>query len=326
MSSEYIALLFYIRSQFATYVSIPICILCSISELFSIIVFLSLKTFRQSSCAFYLMIMSVFNFIRLVFGTSLIIISTAFPINWTPVLLYYCQLRTSIIGLCYLGAITTLCLAVIDQYFATSARPQWQRWSNIKFAHRLVLIITIIWAFHASLFFIYFNQLALSNTATCIATNQIFVQYYIYGYFFTYGNFFPLVSAIFAVLAFRNARSLATRTNPVVRRELDKQLTVMVLVEVCVYICTYLPFAISNGFSSLNTNRDPILLAQLNLINAVTLAIFTISNGNSFFTYICVSKRFRRQAKYVFYETYTNRCGKNRVNPNEMEIQVMTDS
>ncbi|CAF1277022.1 unnamed protein product [Adineta ricciae] len=41
-----------------------------------------------------------------------------------------------------------------------------------------------------------------------------------------------------------------------------------------------------------------------------------------FFTYICVSKRFRRQAKYVFYETYTNRCGKNRVNPNEMKIQV----
>ncbi|CAF0931774.1 unnamed protein product [Adineta ricciae] len=202
MSSEYIASLFYIRSQFATYVSIPICILCSISELFSIIVFLSLKTFRQSSCAFYLMSMSVFNFIRLVFGTSLIIISTAFPINWTPALLYYCQLRTSIIGLCYLGAITTLCLAVIDQYFATSARPQWQRWSNIKLAHRLVLVITIIWALHASLFFIYFNQLALSNTSTCIATNQIFVQYYIYGYFFTYGNFFPLVSAMFAVLAF----------------------------------------------------------------------------------------------------------------------------
>ncbi|CAF1525514.1 unnamed protein product [Adineta steineri] len=126
-------------------------------------------------------------------------------------------------------------------------------------------------------------------------------------------------------MAYRNARTLTTRVDPLVRRELDKQLTIMVLVEICVYVCTQVPYSITNGFISLSIDRDPVFVAQFNLINAITLTINILSNGNSFYTYFCVSKRFRRQAKYVLYDFYMNHCRQNQVHPNQPEGLAMND-
>ncbi|CAF1588538.1 unnamed protein product [Adineta ricciae] len=325
MDSDYVTSLYHIRSQFSTYVTIPICILSIIGEIFNIIVFLSLKTFRQNSCAFYLMSMSIFNFIRLVFSTLFIVISTAFSIDWSFALFYYCQFRNLIVASCNLSAITCLCLAIADQYFATCSRHRLQQWSNIKIAYRVTGTIAIVWILHAIPYCIYFNQLSMSNNAVCITKNPIFLKYHTYGYFLTYGNLFPLIAVIFGVMSFRNARNLTTRANLLVRRELDKQLTMMVLVEICVYVLTYIPYSISNGYSTLNTNRDPTFLAQLNLINTVTMTLSIISNGNSFFIYICVSRRFRRQAKYVLYENCRNHNSINRIAPERTEMQVVTE-
>ncbi|CAF0926133.1 unnamed protein product [Adineta ricciae] len=292
--------------QFALYVSIPTC----------------LKTFRRSSCAFYLLIMSVFNLIRLVFSTSFVTISMAFTINWTSAIIFYCQIRNLIVATCVISAVTMLCLAIIDQYFATCTRPQWQKWSNIKIAYRLTIIISTIWTANGVLYMIYLRQMSPINTAVCIPVDRIFLQYHVYGYFLTLSNLFPLIAVIFGILSYRNARTLTTRTHPLVRRELDKQLTVMVLVEITVYVFTYLPYSITSGFLQLNTNRDPVTLAQLNLINAVTLTINILTNGSSFYTYICVSQRFRRQAKYVLYDVYMNRFRQNRVEPERVTNEI----
>ncbi|UJR17783.1 hypothetical protein I4U23_004682 [Adineta vaga] len=323
MNTEYISSLYYIRTQFALYVSIPIYFISFISELFSIIVLLSLKTFRQSSCAFYLLFMSIFNFIRLIFSTSFVVISMAFPVDWTSAIVYYCSIRNLVVATCVISAVTMLCLAIIDQYLATCSRPQWQQWSTIRLAHRLTIIVSILWTIHAISYMIFFRQLSLINTAICASSDPIFFQYHIYGYVLTLSNLIPFVAIIFGILSYRNARTLTTRINPLVRRELDKQLTIMVLVEICVYVCTYFPYSITSGFLSLNTNRDPVVLAQMNLINAVTLTVNILTNGNSFYTYICVSKRFRRQAKYVLIDIHRNFCRKNQINP---DIHVVTEN
>ncbi|CAF1158331.1 unnamed protein product [Adineta ricciae] len=324
MDMDYIALLASARSKFALYVSIPTCFISIISEFLSLLIFLSLKTFRQNSCSFYLMFMALFNLIRMTCSTSFIAISMAFSTNFTSVLLLYCQIRAFLVATCNLSALICLCLSVIDQYFATCFRPTWQRFSNIRIAHRMMVIITLISSCHAILYLIYLNQLSPTNPSVCISSNSIFSQYHVYGFFITYGNLFPLIAVTFGLLAYRNARSLSTRANLLVRRELDKQLTTMVLVEICVYVCTYTPYSIVNTVSSLNTNRDPILLAKLSLANAITLTISFLSNGNSFYTYICVSKRFRRQAKYVLYDLYINKCRPNRIMPANIEHQADT--
>ncbi|UJR12250.1 hypothetical protein I4U23_016427 [Adineta vaga] len=325
MDTAYIASLASTRSKIGLYVSIPICFIAILSEFFSLLVFLSLKTFRESSCSFYLMFMALFNFIRLIFSTSFIAISMAFPVNFTSTIVFYCQIRSFLSATCYLSALTCLCLSVIDQYFATCSRPQWQRWSNIRIAYRLILITIVIWFCHATIYYIYLDQLSIINPSICSSSNLQFNQYHAYVYTIVYGNLFPLIAVIFGLLAFRNARSLATRANPLIRRELDKQLTTMVLVEICVYVCTYMPYSIIYVISTLNTNRNPVFLAQLSLASAITFTLSFLSNGNSFYTYMCVSKRFRRQAKYVLYDLLANKCQQNRIIPIHTENQANTD-
>ncbi|CAF1024294.1 unnamed protein product [Adineta ricciae] len=74
-------------------------------------------------------------------------------------------------------------------------------------------------------------------------------------------------------MAFVNVRQLAHRTIPLVHRELEKQLTVMVLVQVAVYVCTDVGYSVVSAISAINTDRDPVYLAKMNLANAVTLIV-----------------------------------------------------
>ena len=64
-----------------------------IGGFFNIIVFLSLQTFRQSSCAFYLTIMSIVNIGQLFTGLLSRIMISGFDIDWTVTSLFYCKFR-----------------------------------------------------------------------------------------------------------------------------------------------------------------------------------------------------------------------------------------
>jgi hypothetical protein len=79
-------------------------------------------------------------------------------------------------------------------------------------------------------------------------------------------------------MAFYNARDLAHRTVPLVRRELDKQLTVMVLVQVLISVCFIVPFSIYNTLNILNIlPNDPISQAKLILMGASIKDLYTLS-------------------------------------------------
>ena len=61
---------------------------------------------------------------------------------------------------------SSLCLAILDQYFATSVRSQCQQKSNIKLAHRLTTVVMIICILHGIPYLIYFTYV------TSLQTNQ----------------------------------------------------------------------------------------------------------------------------------------------------------
>nr|ACD54749.1 putative PRXamide receptor-like protein [Adineta vaga] len=279
MSETQIAVLYFARKQVGIYFGIPVFIASIIGELFSIIVLLSLNTFRQNSAGFYLIVMSIFNFIRLSFSTVFIIISLSFGMNYSVSIFFFCQLRNLIATTCNMGSITCLCMAVIDQYFATCSCLRWQQWSNIKVAHRVTIIITLIWLLNGIPYVIFFDKISSTNTAVCVTVNSIFLQYHTYGYFLTYNNLIPLITIIFGFMAFQNVRNLRYRTIPLVRRELEKQLTIMVLTQTLVYVCTYSPYSVVSTISAVNTNRDSVYLAVMNLANTVTVILSVYSNG-----------------------------------------------
>jgi hypothetical protein len=78
-------------------------------------------------------------------------------------------------------------------------------------------------------------------------------------------------------MAYHNARRLTRRKVPIIRRELDQQLTKMILVQILIYFCTFLPYSIASMCALLMKNNDPIFRAQMKLASITTLH-FSILN------------------------------------------------
>jgi hypothetical protein len=285
MSSSIISSLVFAGQQATRYMGIPILVGGVLGGLLNAIVFLSLQTFRQSSCVFYLTIMSIVDIGQLLSGSFSRIMITGFGIDWTHSSLFYCKIRLCLIQTSSLISNTCLCLAILDQYFATCSHPRWQRWSNIKLAHYLTAVLSLVWILHDVPYFIYLNHFTSPNTGetTCITTNSIFLQYRTYFSIPVLVGILPVfITILFGILAYRNVRTIAHRTIPLVRRELDKQLTVMVLSQVLINSCFSLPYVIMNVFTTYTTfTNDSVILAKLQLTTSITILFNYLSSAVS---------------------------------------------
>jgi len=106
-------------------------------------------------------------------------------------------------------------------------------------------------------------------------TNTIYIRYRAYVIVLILFGFLPaFVTMLFGFMAYLNLQQLAHYTLPLVRRELDKQLTVMVLAQVVVNCFAILPYTIMYAVQ-LNTdpNLNPVLAAQIQLAYNTTIII-----------------------------------------------------
>jgi hypothetical protein len=266
-----------IALQFSIYGGLIILIAGMIGNILNIFVFLSLKTFRENSCAFYLTAMSFLNIGQLI--TSLLprILNLWFGIDWSLVSLAYCKIRMYIFQVCVLASFTCMCLATIDQFLATCSHIRWQRFCNIKCAHRLVTLFIFIWLLHGIPTLIYQNHtITATGDYVCTITNKRFQDYTTYGYVVVLVSGLPvLITAVFGSLAYHNVTQLAYRAVPVVRRELDKQLTVMVLVQVVCNFFTVIPYIIAYVVAlSINVSTASYTYAQIQLARNITITLF----------------------------------------------------
>src|SRR5690242_11677159 len=113
-----------IGTQIMIYGGIPVFIAGTIGGLLNTLVFLSLRTFRQSSCAFYLTIMSIVSIIQLCLALLTRVITAISGVDGTETSLFYCKSRLYLINTSNVIALTCFCLATIDQYCATCSNLQ----------------------------------------------------------------------------------------------------------------------------------------------------------------------------------------------------------
>jgi hypothetical protein len=278
MSTSIIASYAFAGKQVGIYIGTTIFVTGLLGGIFNTIVFLSLRTFRQSSCAFYLIIMSIVNIGQLLTGLLSRILLNIYNSDGTDKSLFYCKFRLYCATVCTTISWTCFCLATIDQYCATSSRPRFQQWCNIKLAQRLTVISIIIWLLHSIPYLVLFNLIVspITGQVTCTMTNIIYIQYRTYVIVLLFYGLLPAsISILFGSMAYRNLQQLPHYTLPLVRRELDKQLTVMVLTQVVVNFFSVIPFSITNALQ-LNTslNRNPFISAQIQLSYNITVIFY----------------------------------------------------
>ncbi|CAF0765189.1 unnamed protein product [Adineta steineri] len=174
MTSTFIASLDFAKKEIVIYFVIPMFIMSIIGGCLNLIVFLSLKTFRQSSCAFYLTIKSAYDLSRTIGNMLPYIMRWGFQTDWGLPSLFFCKIRNSMSTVFQSSSMTCLCLAVIDQYFATCSHVHWHKYCNIKLARRLTAIFTIIWILQGIPYVVFYNHISSpsTNTTACEITGQ----------------------------------------------------------------------------------------------------------------------------------------------------------
>jgi len=256
MSSSIISTANLISHQVTIYLGIPIFILGIIGGCLNFIALVSLKTFRQSSCAFCLTFMSLVDVASLTTGLLTFIMMYGFDIDWTEQSKFYCIFREGFVHICILIPLTCFCLATIDQFLATCSSIRCQQLCNIKLARRLCLIFTLVWFLYGIAFFTSYDLVIIPSTGQvdCIVINGVFEQYFQTFHVLILLGVLPIsITVLFGCLAYRNVKQLSHRTIPLVRRELDKQLTVMVLMQVVFNFFAITPYTIINAIM-LNPN------------------------------------------------------------------------
>ena len=267
-----------VSGQFSIYLGIIILVAGVVGNIFDAIIFLSLKTFRENSCAFYLTALAFLNTGQLISSLFPRLMNLWFAIDWSTTSLVYCKIRAYIFQLCSLISFTCMCLATIDQFLTTSSKAHWQRLSGIKIAHRSFIIAAIIWILHGIPTLIYQDHVISSVTgnSTCVISNPILQYYNTYGFVLVLVSCLPvLVTGIFGLLAYYNISQLAYRAVPLVRRELDKQLTVMVLVQVLFNFCVLVPYIVVSTINlGVNISRTSFSYAQIQLARSITITCY----------------------------------------------------
>ncbi|UJR20081.1 hypothetical protein I4U23_023213 [Adineta vaga] len=323
MSSSYISSLQFAEKQVIIYFGCLIFIGGMLGDILNITVFLSLQTFRQSSCAFYLIIMSIVNIGQLLANVLPRLLGVIIGSDGSETSLFYCKFRLFFTVLCTIISLNCFCLAMIDQYCATCSRPRLQQLCNMKLARRLILIFSVIWTLYALPYYIFFNHIISPTTGKviCTMTNTVYIQFRAYFGSPVVIGFLPIfITVTFGLMAYRNIQQMRYYTVPLIRRELDKQLTLIVLAQGAINTIVLSPYTITIIFAlTTNVRDDPILKAQIDFVTDITFTIVWIYYACPFYVYICVSHRFRRQFIHVFSKIHLQHCKEK---PNQVMPQT----
>ncbi|CAF1159719.1 unnamed protein product [Adineta ricciae] len=172
------------------------------------------------------------------------IISVGYGYDLTRTSVVWCKVRQYLLLILGLISFMLSCLAVIDQFLATSRNANLRRVSNISWSHRIVCVVLIVCCLYGipALVFVDISP----NLKICVIANANYAIY-ISVHVLSFTCIIPvLVTVIFGYLTYRSIHS----TRVLVEQQVDRQLVRMVLSEVAIIVVSITPYGV-------NTNRSP---------------------------------------------------------------------
>jgi len=242
---------------------------------FNIFIFLVERNYRQIPSIFFFLIGSIVNTMHLLFNLGLRILSGGFGIDLTAKTVVLCKLRSSLLAAFGFISLTCICLASVDQFLATSRHQLIRKYSNIKWAHCIMLIMTLIWFGH-SIPYAIFNTII---NGLCVQTNIIYKDYTTYSLFVFFIGLPILVLTIFGYLSYRNIH----RIRILVNQQADRQITRMTLMQTIVVCLSILPYGILSIYALVTNGTIKSLDQQMKeyfasaIINLISYIHFSVS-------------------------------------------------
>jgi hypothetical protein len=238
----------YIGQQITIYVGLFLAVTGIIGNGINVLVFSMNRSYRTTPCTFYFLIASAYNIIYISMSLLSRIVAIGFGIDLTQTSTSWCKIRPITSASFIVASLSCTCLATIDQFFASSQSANIRRFSNIKLAHLLVSITTIVWLLHGIPSLVLYN--ISPTTHTCINNNDAYIVYFsIYNIAFI--SVIPvLVMVVFGYLTYRNIRL----TRVLAQQQADRQLVRMISVQIALVLISHTPTGINTIYSKITSS------------------------------------------------------------------------
>ncbi|CAF4084993.1 unnamed protein product [Adineta steineri] len=307
------AILSTILNQLNYYTYTTIMVLGNIGNIFIIILF---TRQRQIACSIYIISSTIINSLNLIF-TGFIQIFPSDYTDGTTRAFILCKLRSYLGGIFGLISKTFIILACVDRFMITNPSANLRAFSTVKRAKWLVCFVCIFWLIfgsHAAILTTIINR-------QCGQFGTYSIIYTIYVVIFV-GFIPPISTSTSGYLTYKNLRQRRNRIEPIVHhgnnanvpiRRRDRELLVMIMSEVFVYIITSLPYPFILLEMMISRNvvlNKSIQYTQIELfIFGIALLLVNVNSAAPFYIYIISSKGFRREFKQLIMNFYRKQRG-----------------
>ncbi|CAF1201520.1 unnamed protein product [Adineta steineri] len=265
-----------VTQQYSLYSTSVLFTIGTIGNLFNILVFTTLKLFRNNQCVLYVVTESIANILQLTTFALLYILPAIHQIDPATSSLFWCKFRGMVISSCTLISFSTICFSASHQYLSTSHVFYLRQLFTIKLTRFLICTSVIISILHNIPFGIFTEMQA----SVCGIFDQNMLNYIFYFYYPVLSGLLPvLIASVFSFLAYNNVRRIVRRQIPIVRRRLDQQLTAMILIRIIVFIVLTLPYDIERMYTYIAkvNQSNQLYFAIINLTGSVLATLFNLN-------------------------------------------------
>ncbi|CAF1433271.1 unnamed protein product [Adineta ricciae] len=240
--------LIYIAQQITIYGGCCILIAGVFGNAIDIYIFSVVPSYRRNPAIFYFRIASITNIIFLMIHLS-IRIALGFGIDVTRISTSWCKSRTYLLYSLAMIVLSCICMAMIDQFLVTSRHVKLRNLSNIRWAHRLVIIIIIIGFLHAIPAALFYD--ILPTTGMCEITNSNYATYRSAFLLGTLTLIPIIVTLLFGYLTYRNIHSVRA----LAEQHADQHIVRMTLFQVVLVNVCLIPYGIIVTYSYITKNQ-----------------------------------------------------------------------
>ncbi|UJR12698.1 hypothetical protein I4U23_016872 [Adineta vaga] len=281
--------LIYIAQQITIYGGFCLLITGVLGNAINVYIFSIVRSYRKNPATFYFLIASIFNIVFLMINLS-IRIALGFNIDVIQISTNWCKARNYLLYTLAMIVLACPCMAMIDQFLVTSRQAKLRSLSNIRWAHRLVIIVIIISNLQGIPAALSYD--ILPTTEKCEITNSNFVKYKLV---FLLGllTVIPItITLLFGYLTYRNIHSIQALAS----EHADRQVARMTLFQVVLVNVCLIPYGIivSYIYVTQNQTKDSTrLIRESFAVTLLTLWDYGYYSGTCYVFFIS-SPKFRR--------------------------------
>ena len=276
------------------------------------------KNLRKNPCSMYFIAVNLAN---LAFVYSLILMLTAsagFNFDLTSFSTAGCRLSIYCTFVIDALSSTYLILASIDRVLVTSLNARTRRRSTCKLSAAAIFLVTLFWvSFHIpALVFTDLIEIG-PHVFMCLPTTSSYSSFVSYYLLIVKGILIPFLMAFFGGWTVKNIQSVRhRRTAPAISttevvtganwssmNPKDRQLVLMLLINVSIYVAFNLPLSIFAVYQQFEESTNPSFeqVQVLICIRLLVLFISYIPHCLDLYCNLIVSKSFRNEVKRLLY-------------------------